>query len=133
MIAQPSAHVSPDRTAVLPRSRTRSKACIDQENIDANLASLPIFLAGCKQLVVLAGTTYPSRLWCVMELYVYLRMGGSWQDIRLHVMSKDALSAVAAFDAGKARCYHDADRHKLLAVIDCPHRPHTALAPAAFV
>jgi hypothetical protein len=60
---------------VLSRSRTahHSKACIDQENIDANLASLPIFLAGCKQLVVLAGTTYPSRLWCVMELYVYLR------------------------------------------------------------
>ena len=55
---------------------------------------------------------------CVMELYVYLRMGGSWEDIRMHLMSKEALSAVAAFDVSKARCYHAADRHKLLAVIE---------------
>lgn len=52
---------SSERLAII--SRARSKACIDQENIDANLSSLPVFLAGCKQLVVLAGETYPSRLW----------------------------------------------------------------------
>ena len=34
------------------------KACIDQTAIEENLASLPIFLAGCKQLLVLAGGTY---------------------------------------------------------------------------
>ena len=33
------------------------KACIDQDNVDANLASLPVFLAGCRSLVVLAGQT----------------------------------------------------------------------------
>ena len=53
------------------------KACIDQTNIDASLASLPIFLAGCQGLLVLAGKTYPTRLWCVVELFVYLRMGGT--------------------------------------------------------
>ena len=39
------------------------KACIDQTAIEENLASLPIFLAGCRQLLVLAGETYATRLW----------------------------------------------------------------------
>ena len=39
------------------------KACIDQGDIDANLASLPIFLSGCKSMMCLIGRTYTSRLW----------------------------------------------------------------------
>ena len=39
------------------------KACIDQDNVDANLAALPVFLSGCRSLVVLAGPTYATRLW----------------------------------------------------------------------
>jgi hypothetical protein len=39
------------------------KACINQTNIDDALAGLPVFLAGCKQLLVLAGPTYSKRLW----------------------------------------------------------------------
>ena len=42
----------------------RAQACIDQNNIDASLAVLPIFLAGCKTLLVLPGSTYATRLWC---------------------------------------------------------------------
>ena len=53
------------------------KACIDQSNIEESLAALPVFLAGCSHLVVVAGPTYASRLWCVIELYTFLRMGGS--------------------------------------------------------
>ena len=39
------------------------KACIDQSDIDANLACLPLFLSGCNELLVLPGATYPLRLW----------------------------------------------------------------------
>ena len=39
------------------------KACIAQDDIQANLACLPVFLAGCKELLVLAGATYSTRLW----------------------------------------------------------------------
>ena len=39
------------------------KACLDQSNIDASLACLPVFLAGCSRLLVVAGETYCSRLW----------------------------------------------------------------------
>ena len=40
------------------------KACIDQNNVDRALACLPVYLAGCKSLLVVAGSSYCSRLWC---------------------------------------------------------------------
>ena len=49
------------------------KACVDQNNIQQSLACLPIFLAGCQTLLVVAGTTYCSRLWGVMELFAFVR------------------------------------------------------------
>ena len=54
------------------------KACIDQNDIDGSLAGLPIFLSGCQTLLILAGETYASRLWCVMELFVLSACGASW-------------------------------------------------------
>ena len=94
--------------------------CIDQDNIDDSLASLPVFLAGCNELLVLAGRTYPTRLWCVMELFVYVRMGGKRERLvsRLLDDSTDLATRLAKFDAEDARCYLDNDRQKLLAVIE---------------
>ena len=96
------------------------KACIDQTNIDTSLACLPIFLASCDSLLVLAGKTYATRLWCVMELFVYLRMGGRSQDVAIRFLGDgtDMPLLLSQFDAGKARCYHDRDRQRLLAVIE---------------
>ena len=42
--------------------------CLNQQHIDQSLAALPLYLAGCQQLVVLYGLSFPSRLWCIMEL-----------------------------------------------------------------
>ena len=55
----------------------QDKACIDQGNIDQALACLPVFLAGCHTLLVVAGNTYCSRLWCVMEVFTFLRSESS--------------------------------------------------------
>ena len=56
-----------------PRLVPQDKACIDQGNIQQSLACLPVFLAGCQTLLVVAGPTYCSRLWCVMELFTFAR------------------------------------------------------------
>ena len=56
-----------------PRLAPQDKACIDQNNIQQSLACLPVFLAGCQTLLVVAGTSYCSRLWCVMELFTFAR------------------------------------------------------------
>jgi len=95
------------------------KASIDQGDIDANLAALPIFLSACKELLVLSGVTYPTRLWCVMELFTFLRMGGNRE--RMNVVELGGVegrAALARFDASKAQCFLKRDREKLLAVIE---------------
>ena len=51
----------------------QDKACIDQNSIQQSLACLPVFLAGCQTLLVVAGPTYCSRLWCVMEIFTFAR------------------------------------------------------------
>ena len=97
------------------------KACIDQGNIDRSLACLPIFLSGCQELLMLAGRTWPSRLWCVMELFVFVQMGGQQDRINVQLLGDDAAQIarhLACFDAGAALCYLDSDRQKLWAVIE---------------
>ena len=61
-----------------------------------------------------------TRLWCVMELFVYLRMGGQRESIVIKLLDDgdDLPRKLARFDTGKARCFIDNDRQKLLAVIE---------------
>ena len=56
-------------TALRPRVHAQ-----DQNNIEQSLACLPVFLAGCQKLLIVAGPTYTSRLWCVMEIFTFLHI-----------------------------------------------------------
>ena len=47
-----------------------ARVTVNQSDIASNLACLPIFLAGCSELLVIAGPTFTERLWCIMEVYV---------------------------------------------------------------
>jgi hypothetical protein len=107
------------------------KACIDQSNIDESLKCLPVFLAGAQRMVILAGPSYPRRLWCIIEAFTFLRVGADPSRIKvipLGLMSSrasgDATSATdrvrdafAAFDIRDAQCYA-ADRDRLLGAIE---------------
>ena len=44
------------------------KGCINQQDIAASITMLPIYLSGCKRLLVIAGPTYVSRIWCVADV-----------------------------------------------------------------
>ena len=104
------------------------KACIDQNNIDQSLACLPVFLSGCQILLIVAGPTYCSRLWCVMEIFTFLRMGGETERIELKLIANPGQDQAAAkrelatqlgtFNASKAQCFKQEDRQRLLAVIE---------------
>lgn len=97
------------------------KACIDQSNIQASLAGLPIFLEACQQLLVLVGQSYTTRLWCVMELYVFVRMKGGTDRMVVMLLSDDdehLMEQLQRFDAGQAQCFLKQDRERLLAVIE---------------
>ena len=94
-------------------------ATADQNNIQQSLSFLPIYLSGCQTLLIMAGPTYCSRLWCVMEIFTFLFMGGKLERIEIHALSasddaptspadgrRSSLSSLkqqfATFDAAKA-------------------------------
>ena len=47
------------------------KYCIDQNAIDVSVRRLPIFVVASKKFVVLLGSSYASRCWCMLELFVF--------------------------------------------------------------
>jgi len=40
------------------------------------VSALPVFIASCNRFLALAGPTWTSRLWCAVELFTFLEMGG---------------------------------------------------------
>ena len=44
------------------------KACLDQKDIEDQLAALPVFLAGSRTLLCVVGPTYIERIWCIIEI-----------------------------------------------------------------
>ena len=68
---------------------------------------------------MLAGSTYASRLWCVVELFVFLKMGGETERIRvLELGGVDVRVALNRFDAKDAKCFLKEDQERLLAVVE---------------
>ena len=103
------------------------KACLDQRDIQASLAGLPVFIAGCKHLLVLAGDTYASRLWCVIELFVFVQLHEEKDEVKKKLIvkplaskktPKDLQEDMEKFKAGEAKTFDPNDRERLLAVIE---------------
>ena len=99
-------------------ARSRPQACIDQLDLDMSLTCLPVFLSSCRGLLVLLGSSYPSRLWCLLELFVYVQMGGDRERIRVQLLSDDARAGLTTVSAARARCFEPRETQRLLAVIE---------------
>jgi hypothetical protein len=97
------------------------KVCIDQANIRQSLKCLPVYLMACNSMLVLGGTTYIDRLWCVWELYTLFAV--SDQDPKLIVRDfsggdSTLTDRLAAFSLGEhANCYDPNEKAKLLQAI----------------
>eukprot|EP00927_Polykrikos_kofoidii_P030780 TRINITY_DN26497_c0_g2_i1.p1 TRINITY_DN26497_c0_g2~~TRINITY_DN26497_c0_g2_i1.p1 ORF type:complete len:628 (+),score=77.16 TRINITY_DN26497_c0_g2_i1:33-1886(+) len=92
------------------------KFCIDQRNIDASLRCLPVFLSSCRQLVIAFGPTYLQRLWCVIEIFVFLEIGSSPR--RVALLGDPLFDRIESFDAYKTQCYLESDKERLLSIIE---------------
>ena len=73
--------------------------------------------------MVLAGESYTSRLWCVMELFAFVHMGGDLGDIEVleaHAPGGElaVAEAFANFDAANANCFDPKDKAHMLRVIE---------------
>jgi hypothetical protein len=103
------------------------KVCIDQANIAQDLSCLPVFLAGCNELLVTSGISYTSRLWCCVELYVYFSMRLEDQQrsqprVLLLAHGQDAHMEVSRswiqFDSLKCDCFDPNDKVRIMSVIE---------------
>merc|ERR1711933_286297 len=90
------------------------KFYINQNDIVNDLRCLPIFLAGCKHMLVLIGPTYLNRLWCVVELFTFIHMGLEVDAITMKQVLREGsedLDAAATnqsavnFDANQCNCF----------------------------
>ena len=105
------------------------KACIDNTNIEESLQCLPIYLMSCDTMLVLAGDTYLTRLWCVWELYVLYAITDGAPNVVLRDLQSSGRSAGATrsnklledlgeFKVGvNTTCYDPNEEAKLLAAI----------------
>ena len=67
--------------------------------------------------------TYAERLWCIMEIFVYLRRGGRKDKLLVKCLREGhdlpmLTRALTSFDALRAKTRLDKDRQKLVAVIE---------------
>ena len=62
---------------------------------------------------------------CVLELFTFLRSGGSYSRIDVRPLDLDAAEAVAFFDIRRANCFLSADRHALLAIVESSYGSFT--------
>ena len=81
-----------------------------------------------------AGPTYTSRLWCALELFTFLAMGGTLDRITvvpvlaqsdvnqqsgcMEAMMERFREQMAQFDASDAQCFKPEERERLLGVIE---------------
>jgi len=103
---------------------------------------LPLFLAGCRSLVVLAGPTYFERLWCILEIFTFVYMGGSVDRVTFVPLTKQTkermstgeleetseierrleheqlLKQFRRFDASQAKCANPEDLDRLLGIVE---------------
>merc|ERR1712048_598070 len=102
------------------------KCCIDQNHIKVDLRCLPVFLSACSRMVVFCGTTYLSRLWCIMEIFTFIHMGRGLDQIEFKLVLREGhededaaaiAEAFAAFDAQECTCFLDADKQHMLSII----------------
>lgn len=107
------------RTGV-PPTIWLDKVCLDVAHIEDSIPMLPIFVSGCQSFLILAGEAWPTRLWTIIELYTFVRMGAKNSRIIIENVG-NAEAVTAAFrriDVSKARCSIMRDKEHLLAVIE---------------
>lgn len=107
--------------------------CLEQASIHEDLQCLPIFLAGCKAVVITSGVSYTQRLWCSVEMYVHVTMEQHLESKGAHCGPPEAVVMILGsddmerqrvrdawlnFDARACQCWLPEDKTRILAVVD---------------
>lgn len=80
-----------------------------------------MYLAGCEELLIVAGPSYTGRLWCIIEEFTFLKMGVSTDRITLVPIDVDEEQNLETLfdhvDVSQSKCYKEGDRQRLLAIV----------------
>lgn len=100
------------------------KVCFDQNNLDDGLKVLPINIMCCDKVLSLSGEKYPTRLWCIWEIYALLAFSNDDavlnerlkfceldDSVKLHEVLKD-------FNVLNSYCYDPNEELKIRKVIE---------------
>ena len=91
---------------------------------------LPIFIWGCKEMLILVGPTYAARLWCIIELFAFMQIKGSREHMHLIQVGHGVQPSPARrsghtlnpplvkFNVTTAECFKTYDKHVLLSAIE---------------
>jgi hypothetical protein len=84
------------------------------------LPLLPIFIVGSTNFLMLAGPAYNSRLWTILELFVFVQCNDHKVEraIVLPLGGVEVARLLSTFDARQAQCTEPDDRHTLLGIIE---------------
>jgi hypothetical protein len=97
--------------------------CLDQLNIDECLMCLPVHLAASRQILVLAGPKYSGRMWCIVELFVFMMAVRDHSRIEFVLLSaepaqiEEIKKTFYDFSVKECQCYGD-HRDPLLNIIE---------------
>ena len=89
-LVEPSVSIVSSSVAAAPAPAAHQRAAQHE------LAMLPVALAGCRTLLVLAGESYLSRLWCLLEVFTWLQLGKPASRIVVVPLYKTAPPAAAS-------------------------------------
>mmetsp|Transcript_64851 Transcript_64851/g.141312 ORF Transcript_64851/g.141312 Transcript_64851/m.141312 type:complete len:250 (+) Transcript_64851:66-815(+) len=93
------------------------EACLHPDQLEETVSCIPLFVAGCSELLVLAGHTYFTRLWCLLEVYVFKTTNTDDTKITTLVLGDLATEAQQQIDVRKATCFKKSDCEKILSVL----------------
>ena len=105
------------------------KFCIDQGDVDASLTCLPVHLAACNTFLMLVGPTYTERVWCVMEIFIFMTAVKDTsriecipllasQEPQSQTPTEGVFAMFRAFSHANCKCYSVGMRDKLLTIIE---------------
>jgi len=106
------------------------RVCIRQENIGDGLAVLPVNVMACNKLLVLAGETYPSRLWCALELvisFAFMPENQAVERVQLEPLGDnghEVLQQLASFQVEDSHCYDPNEEARVRRVVNAVSKQH---------
>ena len=93
---------------------------VDQNNIKQSLKYLPIFIMASSKMLVLAGPSYFSRMWCAWELFVRSIAAPNMSDVIVWAVDQDhqqVAEQMVGFKLEHTSCFKPEDKEHIIQIV----------------